>query len=74
LKQKLNGGTAVRSAPPPPLSQAERLDWIAAKWEIYIDRHVTLRVAISTIACGAIRLNPSFEISRSIRNPAILQV
>jgi hypothetical protein len=52
----------VWPAPPPPLSQAGRLDWIAEKWEIYTDRHVKLRVAISTIACEAIRLNPSFEI------------
>ena len=39
----------------------ERPVRIAAKWGIFIDRRVTLRVAISTIACGSLRLNVSFR-------------
>ena len=50
---------------PAPLAhrnpEPEWLVRIAAKWEIFIDRRVTLRVAFSTIACGSFRLNVSFR-------------
>jgi len=73
LNTKLNGGfVGLAGSPSRCGSKPSEIDGrTAAKWESF-DRHVTLRVAPCTIACGSIRLNLSFQNKKSIRNGAIM--
>src|ERR1700742_482177 len=75
LNTKLNGGfVGLAGSPSRCRSMPSRIDGrTAAKWESR-GRHVTLRVAPCTIACGSTGLNLSFQIGKLIRNRVTMQV